>query len=154
VAVVDPVNRARFGRNRVEQLKLKGKSFEISKWEVWEAYLKVKENRGAPGVDGQSLDEFETDLKNNLYRIWNRMSSGTWFPPPVRAVEIPNRTDQAPECSAYLLSRTGWRRRWWPEGWKRGSNRSSTRIPTAIAQDVLRWMRWRYADGVAGHRTG
>jgi RNA-directed DNA polymerase len=89
VAVVDPVNRARFGRNRVEQLKLKGKSFEISKWEVWEAYLKVKENRGAPGVDGQSLDEFETDLKNNLYRIWNRMSSGTWFPPPVRAVEIP-----------------------------------------------------------------
>ena len=53
----------------MEQLKLKGKSFEISKWEVWEAYLKVKENRGAPGVDRQSLDEFETDLKNNLYRI-------------------------------------------------------------------------------------
>src|SRR5664280_3921690 len=71
------------------QLKSKGKSFEIWKGEVWEAYLKVKENRGAPGVDGQSLDEFEVDLKGNLYRIWNRMSSGTWFPPPVRAVEIP-----------------------------------------------------------------
>ena len=75
----------------MDQLKSKGKSFEIWKGEVWEAYLKVKENRGAPGVDGQSLDDFEADLnlKNNLYRIWNRMSSGTWFPPPVRAVEIP-----------------------------------------------------------------
>ncbi len=73
----------------MDQLKSKGKSFEIWKGEVWEAYLKVKENRGAPGVDGQSLDDFEADLKGNLYRIWNRMSSGTWFPPPVRAVEIP-----------------------------------------------------------------
>jgi RNA-directed DNA polymerase len=73
----------------VSELKSKGKSFGISKWEVWEAYQKVRENQGAPGVDGQSLGEFESDLKNNLYRIWNRMSSGTWFPPPVRAVEIP-----------------------------------------------------------------
>lgn len=73
----------------MEQLKSKGKSFEIGKGEVWQAYLKVKENRGAPGVDGQSLADFEADLRNNLYRIWNRMSSGTWFPPPVRAVEIP-----------------------------------------------------------------
>ena len=73
----------------MDQLKSKGKSFEIWKGEVWEAYLKVKENRGAPGVDGQSLDDFEADLKGNLYRIWNRMSSGTWFPPPVRTVEIP-----------------------------------------------------------------
>jgi len=61
VAVVDPVNRV-IGRNRVDQLKSKGKSFEIWKGEVWEAYLKVKENRGAPGVDGQSLDDFEADL--------------------------------------------------------------------------------------------
>jgi len=73
----------------MDQLKSKGKSFAIWKGEVWEAYLKVKENKGAAGVDGQSLDDFEADLKNNLYRIWNRMSSGTWFPPPVRAVEIP-----------------------------------------------------------------
>ena len=73
----------------MDQLKSKGKSFEIWKGEVWEAYLKVKENKGAAGVDGQSLVDFEADLKNNLYQIWNRMSSGTWFPPPVRAVEIP-----------------------------------------------------------------
>jgi len=65
------------------------KSFEISKRLVWEAFHQVKENRGAAGVDEQSIEEFERDLKDNLYRIWNRMSSGTYFPPPVRAVEIP-----------------------------------------------------------------
>jgi RNA-directed DNA polymerase len=73
----------------VDELKSSGKSFDISKWEVWEAYERVKANKGAPGVDGCSLEEFEADLKNNLYRIWNRMSSGSYFPPPVRAVEIP-----------------------------------------------------------------
>ena len=70
-------------------MKSPEKSFEISKWEVWEAWEKVKVNRGAPGVDGCSVEEFESDLKNNLYRVWNRMSSGSYFPPPVRAVEIP-----------------------------------------------------------------
>jgi RNA-directed DNA polymerase len=73
----------------VGELKSPEKSFGISKRKVWEAYLKVKENKGAPGVDGQSIADFEADLKNNLYKIWNRMSSGTYFPPPVRAVEIP-----------------------------------------------------------------
>src|SRR5258708_6123116 len=66
-----------------------GKSFEISKQEVWDAWLKVKANKGAPGVDGQSVEDFEADLKGNLYKIWNRMSSGSYFPPPVKAVEIP-----------------------------------------------------------------
>lgn len=56
---------------------------------VWEAWRQVRANKGAPGVDGQALDEFEADLEGNLYKIWNRMSSGTYFPPPVRAVEIP-----------------------------------------------------------------
>jgi RNA-directed DNA polymerase len=73
----------------VSELKASGKPFDISKWEVWEAYEKVKANKGAPGVDGCSLEEFEKDLQNNLYRIWNRMSSGSYFPPPVLAVEIP-----------------------------------------------------------------
>jgi len=67
----------------------KAKSFSISKHVVWEAYKRVKANRGAAGVDGQSLEAFEKDLKNNLYKIWNRMSSGSYFPPPVRLVEIP-----------------------------------------------------------------
>jgi RNA-directed DNA polymerase len=73
------------------ELKSSGKSFYISKWEVWEAYREVKANKGAPGVDGQTLEEFEKDPKGNLYKIWNRMSSGTYFPPPVRAVEIPKQ---------------------------------------------------------------
>ena len=65
------------------------KPFDISKQEVWDAWLKVKANKGAPGVDEQSIEDFEAGLKGNLYRIWNRMSSGSYFPPPVRAVEIP-----------------------------------------------------------------
>ena len=65
------------------------KPFDISKWVVWEAYRQVKANRGAAGVDEESIAEFEGDLKGNLYKLWNRMSSGTYFPPPVLAVEIP-----------------------------------------------------------------
>ena len=69
--------------------KSSGKPFGISKQEVWQAYQKVAANKGAAGVDGVSLAEFESDLKGNLYKIWNRMSSGSYFPPPVKAVEIP-----------------------------------------------------------------
>lgn len=65
------------------------KPYSIAKRMVWEAYERVKANKGAAGVDGQSLAEFEKDLKGNLYKIWNRMSSGCYFPPPVRLVEIP-----------------------------------------------------------------
>ncbi len=65
------------------------KSFEIPKQQVWEAYRRVAANKGAAGVDGVSIEGFGTDLRNNLYKIWNRMSSGTYFPPPVKAVEIP-----------------------------------------------------------------
>jgi RNA-directed DNA polymerase len=73
----------------VDGLKSSGKSFDISKREVWEAYLQVKADKGAAGVDGVTIEEFEKDLRNNLYRIWNRMSSGSYFPPAVKAVEIP-----------------------------------------------------------------
>jgi RNA-directed DNA polymerase len=65
------------------------KPFCISKQEVWEAYKRVKANRGAEGVDEQSIADFEKRLKPNLYKIWNRMSSGSYFPPPVRTVKIP-----------------------------------------------------------------
>ncbi|MBC2580743.1 group II intron reverse transcriptase/maturase [Clostridium sp. DJ247] len=67
------------------------KSFNITKQSVWEAYKRVKANKGAAGVDKESIEDFEKNLKNNLYKIWNRMSSGTYFPPPVRAVEIPKK---------------------------------------------------------------
>ena len=65
------------------------KPFCISKREVWEAYKRVKANQGAAGVDEQSIADFERDLKGNLYKIWNRMSSGSYFPAPVRTVKIP-----------------------------------------------------------------
>jgi RNA-directed DNA polymerase len=70
----------------------KTKPFEISKQSVWEAYQHVRANKGAAGVDEQTLTEFEKDLKGNLYKIWNRMSSGSYFPPPVKAVEIPKKS--------------------------------------------------------------
>jgi hypothetical protein len=73
----------------MDGLKSAGKSFEISKWEVWEAYRQVKDNKGGPGVDKVTLEAFETDLGGNLFKIWNRMSSGSYFPPPVKTVEIP-----------------------------------------------------------------
>ena len=65
------------------------KPFDIPKQEVWEAFKKVKANQGAAGVDGQSVAEFEAELSDNLYKLWNRMSSGSYFPPPVRRVMIP-----------------------------------------------------------------
>ncbi len=68
------------------------KPFDISKRLVWEAYKRVKANKGASGVDQQSLAEFEQSLADNLYRIWNRMSSGSYFPSPVKAVAIPKKT--------------------------------------------------------------
>ena len=69
--------------------KQQDKPFDISKWVVWEAYQRVKANKGAAGVDDQSIAEFERDLKGNLFKLWNRLSSGSYFPPPVKAVEIP-----------------------------------------------------------------
>ncbi len=68
------------------------KPFKIEKRQVYQVYKAVKSNHGAAGVDGQTLEMFERDLAGNLYRIWNCMSSGTYFPPPVRAVPIPKKT--------------------------------------------------------------
>ena len=67
----------------------KAKPFDIPKREVWEAFKRVKANQGAAGVDRQSIAAFEADLSNNLYKLWNRLSSGSYFPPPVRRVDIP-----------------------------------------------------------------
>ena len=69
----------------------KAKSFEISKGMVVEAWKQVKANQGAAGVDKESITDFERDLKGNLYKIWNRMSSGSYVPPPVRTAVIPKK---------------------------------------------------------------
>src|SRR6202162_6095752 len=67
------------------------KPYDISKRRVLEAYWRVKANRGAAGIDGESLEMFEANLTGNLYKLWNRLSSGSYFPPPVRQVEIPKK---------------------------------------------------------------
>lgn len=71
---------------------MRAKPFDISKRLMWRAWQLVRANRGAAGVDGETLGEYERDLKNNLYRLWNRMSSGSYFPPPVREVLIPKKS--------------------------------------------------------------
>ena len=71
------------------------KPFEIPMQVVHDAYRRVKANAGAAGVDDISLEKFESDLEGNLYKIWNRMSSGSYFPPPVMAVEIPKKSGGA-----------------------------------------------------------
>ena len=85
----------------------KPKSFAISKRAVWEAYRRVKANKGAAGVDGESIEEFEEDLEGNLYKLWNRLSSGSYFPPPVRAVQIPKKDGSPRRLLGCRPSRTG-----------------------------------------------
>ena len=70
----------------------KAKPFEISKRVVWEAYKRVRANKGAAGIDEETIAALEEKLKDNLYKIWNRMSSGSYYPPPVKAVEIPKKS--------------------------------------------------------------
>jgi len=84
--VVQPRSQANW---KQEEPANEAKPFSISKREVWEAFKRVKANQGAAGVDGQSIADFEADLSGNLYKLWNRLSSGSYFPPPVRRVDIP-----------------------------------------------------------------
>jgi len=75
----------------VSEPKLQGKSYDIPKQLVWKAWLKVRSKGGAAGADGVTISQYEENVKNNLYKLWNRMSSGSYFPGPVRAVEIPKK---------------------------------------------------------------
>lgn len=85
--IVTPTSKGRSDTRTV-------KPFSVSKRDVWEAYKRVKANRGAAGVDGQSIAEFEENLSSNLYKLWNRLASGSYFPPPVRRVDIPKGDGQ------------------------------------------------------------
>ena len=132
------------------------KPYDISKQAVWEAYRKVAANKGAPGVDEVTLGEFESDLKNGLYEVWNRMSSGSYFPPPVRAVEIPKPhgggvrvlgvptvADRVAQTVMAMLSGgAGQRPRFHPE------------LLWLSAERGCPGMRWGCVDGAAGDTTG
>jgi RNA-directed DNA polymerase len=106
----------------------KTKPFSISKQVVWEAYRRVKANQGAAGVDGQSIKDFEAGLKDNLYKIWNRMCSGSYFPPPVRTVGIAKSDGRQrklgiPDSYGYIRGRSALdavgvvRKRCWKYNW-------------------------------------
>jgi RNA-directed DNA polymerase len=75
-----------------EEILTETKPFNIPKKVMWQAYKLVKANKGSAGVDQQSLEDFEKDLANNLYKLWNRLSSGSYFPPPVKACPIPKKS--------------------------------------------------------------
>ena len=98
----------------MDELKSPGKPFEISKWAVKEAWEKVRANKGAPGVDGVTIEEFEADLQGNLYKVWNRMSSGSCFRLRCARWRYRSRRAEARGCSGCRPSPTGWRKRWWP----------------------------------------
>ena len=87
-----------------------GKPLPITKRMVWDAYLSVSRKGQAAGVDAQSLSDFAEDLENNLYRLWNRMASGSYFPPPVKRVEIPNPMAATGRsvCRPWLTGLRGW----------------------------------------------
>ena len=97
-AVMDPERRGRVivlrssANPKGEERARTAKPFDIPKRLVWNAWRLVRANGGAAGVDGESIDLFERDLRNNLYRVWNRMSSGSYFPPPVKEVLIPKKS--------------------------------------------------------------
>ncbi len=135
--------------------KPKVKSFEIPKRLVYEAWEKVRANKGAPGVDTVTITEFANDERDNLYKLWNRMSSGSYFPGPVRAVEIPkdhgagvrvlgvpNTADRVAQTAAAMLLE------------ERLEPISSTPTATAIALGSVPMTPWLWLASAAGSRTG
>lgn len=138
----------------MNESKSQVKPFEISKAMVWEAYRRVKANKGSAGVDGVTIEQYEQDLKNNLFKLWNRLSSGSYFPPPVKAVPIPKAGGKGVRILGVPLWTIGSRRRRQPCIWSVRWNLSSTPTPMATVRDVLLWMRWGDAGSVVGRATG
>ena len=130
-----------------------GKVFEIPKALVWQSYQQVRKNKGAAGSDGQTLKEFDENRDRNLYKIWNRLSSGSYFPPPVlektipkgdgkeRTLGIPTVADRVPKAR----SKSTWKRSW---------NRSLTKTPTGIDRTNRPMMPLRSANEGAGATVG
>ena len=133
-------------------MRTTGKPFSIDKKQVYEAYKAVKSNAGSAGVDGQTIEQFEADLQNNLYKLWNRMSSGSYFPPPVRAVSIPKKSGGqrilgVPRLIAWpkWLSSNSLSRNWTQSFWP---------TPMAIGRENRRSMPSASRVSGAGDTTG
>src|SRR5664280_2660745 len=121
--------------------KLQGKTQDIPKHLVWDAWLKVKRNGGAAGADGVTIEQFEQRLKDNLYRLWNRMTSGSYFPGPVQSGRWKSPRRAEPESSEYPTWSTGWRNRWRWRCWSPTWRKSSTTTLSATVRDAPRWTR-------------
>src|SRR5664280_1977508 len=124
--------------------KLQGKTQDIPKHLVWDAWLKVKRNGGAAGADGVTIEQFEERLKDRLYRLWNRMSSGSYF---ATAISL-DRSERwryprkvGPGSSEYPTWSTGWRNRWRWRCWSPTWRKFSTTTLTATVRDAPRWTR-------------
>jgi len=119
------------------------KPFVIPKALVWEAFQRVKANGGSAGVDNESIEEFEKSLGDNLYKLWNRMGSGSYLPPPVKAVPIPKKSGVR-ECWACPQSPIGLHKRW--SRWSSSLCSSRFLIVThlAIGRGDQPWTRWRW----------
>ncbi len=131
----------------------RAKPYDIPKREVWEAYKKVRANQGAAGVDGQTISDFEADLENNLYKLWNRLSSGSYFPPPVLRVDIPKSDGKTrplgiPTVADRIAQMVVKRHlnRWWSP--------NSTPIPMDTGPTNRRSMRSTGRGSDAGAMTG
>src|SRR5438105_653139 len=132
---------------------IKARPFDIPKKMVWEAFKNAKANQGAAGVDGQSIQDFETRLAGNLYKLWNRLSSGSYMPPPVRRVDIPKANGgtrplgipTVADRVAQEVSADTWSRCW---------NRCSIRTLTAIGRGARRSTRSGLRANGVGATTG
>src|SRR5260370_12454381 len=90
-----------------EERLVTGKSYDIPKTLIWEAWLRVKANQGAAGIDAETIERFETKLVANLYKLGNRMSSGSYLPPPVKAVPIPKKSGRVRALGVPTVSDRG-----------------------------------------------
>jgi hypothetical protein len=118
------------------------KSFEIDKRLVFGAWMKIQANKGAPGVDAVSIEGFADDERDNLYKLWNRMSSASYFPGPVRAVEIPKDHGAGVRVLGVPNRWTASPRPQQRCCWKRSLSRSSTETAMAIVPGVVPMTPW------------
>lgn len=139
------------------------KSQPISKLMVWKAYRKVKANGGSAGIDQVSLEVFSKDLSRNLYKLWNRLSSGSYFPPPVKQVKIPKKSGgqrslgipTVADRIAQQVVKSCWNRKWRQPSMRTAMDTDRARVPirhwrrqTTDAGTTIGYLTWIFGDSL------